>query len=330
MQLSARNIPARLFRRPPLPAFAALVLGAALFLSACGDGGGGSKSPTAGATPSPQLSGGIEGDGSSTVFPITEAVAEEFRKVQPDVDVTVGISGTGGGFKKFCNGETDFSDASRPIKDEEKTACADKKIQYVEFQVAFDGLSVMVNPDIDFVDCLTVAELKSIWAPGSTIKNWQDVRAGFPDKPLTLYGPDTDSGTFDYFTEVINGKAKDSRADYTASADDNALVQGVAGDSDALGYFGFAYYEENQDKLKLLGVDGGTGCIEPSRQTILDNTYAPLSRPLFVYVKTDALARPEVQGFMRFYLENGKALVDEVGYVEVSDSVYQEGLARIP
>jgi len=330
MHLSARNISARLFRGPLLPAFAALVLGAALFLSACGDGGGGSKSPTAGATPSPQLSGGIEGDGSSTVFPITEAVAEEFRKVQPDVDVTVGISGTGGGFKKFCNGETDFSDASRPIKDEEKTACADKKIQYVEFQVAFDGLSVMVNPDIDFVDCLTVAELKSIWAPGSTIKNWQDVRAGFPDKPLTLYGPDTDSGTFDYFTEVINGKAKDSRADYTASADDNALVQGVAGDSDALGYFGFAYYEENQDKLKLLGVDGGTGCIEPSRQTILDNTYAPLSRPLFVYVKTDALARPEVQGFMRFYLENGKALVDEVGYVEVSDSVYQEGLARIP
>jgi len=327
MHLSARTISARLFRGPLLPAFAALVLGAALFLSACGDGG---SDETPAADQTPQLSGSIEGDGSSTVFPITEAVAEEFRKVQPDVDVTVGISGTGGGFKKFCNGETDFSDASRPIKDEEKTACADKNIQYVEFQVAFDGLSVMVNPDNEFVDCLTVAEIKSIWAPGSAIKNWKDVRSGFPDKPLTLYGPDTDSGTFDYFTEVINGKAKDSRPDYTASADDNALVQGVAGDSDALGYFGFAYYEENQDKLKLLGVDGGSGCIKPSRQTILDNTYTPLSRPLFVYVRKDALERPEVQGLMRFYLENGKTLVDEVGYVEVPDSVYQEGLAKLP
>src|SRR3972149_3495552 len=183
MHLSARNIPARLFRGPLLPAFAALVLGAALFSSACG-GGGGAKTPAVGQTP--QLSGNIEGDGSSTVFPITEAVAEEFRKVQPDVDVTVGISGTGGGFKKFCNGETDFSDASRPIKDGEKTACAAKGIEYAEFQVAFDGLSVMVNPGSGFVDCLTVAELKSIWAPGSTIKSWKDVRPGFPAKPLTL------------------------------------------------------------------------------------------------------------------------------------------------
>jgi len=327
MHLSARTISARLFRGPLLPAFAALVLGAALFSSACG-GGGGAKTPAVGQTP--QLSGNIEGDGSSTVFPITEAVAEEFRKVQPDVDVTVGISGTGGGFKKFCNGEIDFSDASRPIKDEEKTACAGKGIEYVEFEIAFDGLSVMVHPDSDFVDCLTVAELKSIWAPGSTIKNWKDVRSGFPDKPLSLYGPDTDSGTFDYFTEVINGKAKDSRADYTASADDNALVQGIAGDENALGYFGFAYYEANTDKLKLLGVDPGSGCVEPSREAILNETYAPLSRPLLVYVRKDALERPEVQGFMRFYLDNGKALVDEVGYVEVPDAVYQEGLAKIP
>jgi phosphate transport system substrate-binding protein len=319
-----------------------IIVGAALtlFIAACGDDDSNASTKTpaastaaAGATHTPappKLSGTIVGDGSSTVFPISEAVAEEFKKTQPGVNVLVGISGTGGGFKKFCNGETDFSDASRPIKDGEKTACAAKGIEYVEFQVAFDGLSVMVNPDSKFVDCLTVAELKSVWAPGSTIKNWKDVRPGFPDKPLTLYGPGTDSGTFDYFTEVINGKEKASRADYTASEDDNSLVQGIAGDKQALGYFGFAYYEENTDKLKLLGVDSGGGCLKPSRQTILDKTYKPLSRPLFVYVRKDALARPEVRGFMRFYLENGKNLVDEVGYIEVPDSVYQDGLKKIP
>jgi len=257
-------------------------------------------------------------------------VAEEFRKVQPGVDVVVGISGTGGGFKKFCNGETDFSDASRPIKEEEKQACAAKNIQYVEFEIAFDGLSVLVHPSNDFVECLTVQELKRIWEPGSTINNWKDVRPGFPDKPMRLYGPGTDSGTFDYFTEVINGKAKDSRADYSASEDDNVLVQGISGDPGALGYFGFAYYEENADKLKLVAVDGGAGCVLPSRDTVLNGTYKPLSRPLFVYVRADALKRPEVAEFMRFYLTKGKALVGEVGYVEVADSVYQQGLAKIP
>ncbi len=326
MQMSNPRVSAGRLRRRPLTLIALAAALSAAFFVACGDDG--EAQPTQPPATS-QLSGTIEGDGSSTVFPISEAVAEEFRKVQPRVDVVVGISGTGGGFKKFCNGETDFNDASRPIKDEEKQACAAKGIEYVEFEIAFDGLSVMVNPASSFVDCLTVAELKSIWQPASAVKNWKDVRPGLPDKPLTLYGPDTDSGTFDYFTEVINGKAKDSRADYTASSDDNTLVQGIAGDNNALGYFGFAYYEENTDKLKLLGVDSGAGCIKPSRDAILNKTYSPLSRPLFVYVRKDALQRPEVQGFMRFYLEHGKELVDEVGYVEVPDSVYQEGLAKL-
>jgi phosphate transport system substrate-binding protein len=312
-----------------------LAVAAAVLLAACGGGGGDSATPkpTTGNTQAPatkKLSGTIVGDGSSTVFPISEAVAEEFRKVQPGVDVVVGISGTGGGFKKFCNGETDFSDASRPIKEEEKQACAAKNIQYVEFEIAFDGLSVLVHPSNDFVECLTVQELKRIWEPGSTINNWKDVRPGFPDKPMRLYGPGTDSGTFDYFTEAIVGKADASRPDYSASEDDNVLVQGISGDPGALGYFGFAYYEENADKLKLVAVDGGAGCVLPSRDTILNGTYKPLSRPLFVYVRADALKRPEVAEFMRFYLTKGKALVGEVGYVEVADSVYQQGLAKIP
>jgi phosphate transport system substrate-binding protein len=293
---------------------------AALLIAACGDNSEGGSG----------LSGTIVGDGSSTVFPISEAVAEEFGKVEPDVRVVVGISGTGGGFKKFCNGETDFSDASRPIKDEEKEACAAKGIEWVEFQVAFDGLSVMVNPKNDFVECLTVDELRSIWEPGSTVDSWNDVRPEWPDESIALYGPDTDSGTFDYFTEVIVGEEDASRPDYTASADDNVLVQGIAGDEDALGYFGYAYYVENPDRLKLVAVDGGEGCVAPSRETILDGTYSPLSRPLFVYVRTDALEQPEVAEFMRFYLTEGRPLVAEVGYVEAPESAYQEGLVLIP
>jgi phosphate transport system substrate-binding protein len=293
---------------------------AALLFAACGDTSEGGSG----------LSGTIVGDGSSTVFPISEAVAEEFGKVAPDVRVVVGISGTGGGFKKFCNGETDFSDASRPIKDEEKEACAAKGIEWVDFQVAFDGLSVMVNPKNDFVECLTVDELKRIWEPGSTVDSWNDVRPEWPDESIALYGPDTDSGTFDYFTEVIVGEEDASRPDYTASADDNVLVQGIAGDEDALGYFGYAYYVENTDKLKLVAVDSGEGCVAPSRETILDGTYSPLSRPLFVYVRKDALEQPEVAEFMRFYLTEGQPLVSEVGYVEAPESAYQEGLALIP
>ena len=299
--------------RPPVVPATLAALVAALLLSACGG---------AGTT--------ISGDGSSTVFPITEAVAEEFGKTRDDVDVIVGISGTGGGFQKFCNGETDFNDASRPIKDEEEQACADNGVEPVEFQVAFDGVSVMVNPANDFVECLTVDELKSIWEPGSTVDSWNDVRPEWPDQPIRLYGPGTDSGTFDYFTGVIVGEEDASRADYQASEDDNVLVQGIAGDENALGYFGFAYYEQNTDRLKLVAVDDGEGCVAPSRETILNGEYSPLSRPLFVYVRADALERPEVADFMRFYLTEGRTLVQEVGYVEAPDEVYEDGLAKIP
>jgi phosphate transport system substrate-binding protein len=282
-----------------------------------------------GGTDAPSLSGSINGDGSSTVFPITEAVAEEFGKIH-DVNVTVGISGTGGGFEKFCAGETDFSNASRSIEEDEIATCEGNAIEYVEFEVAYDGLSNVVNPNNDFVDCLTVAELNAIWGPDSTVDNWSQVRDGFPDQALTLYGAGTDSGTFDYFTNEINGEEGASRADYTASEDDNVIVQGVAGDENALGYFGFAYYVENDDKLKVLGVDNGEGCVEPTQETIESGEYAPLSRPLYVYVSTEALARPEVAEFMRFFLTEGPALAVEVGYVASPQESYDAGLAKIP
>ncbi len=275
----------------------------------------------------------IIGDGSSTVFPITEAVAEEFAKGDRAVALVVGISGTGGGFQRFCRGETDFNDASRPMKDEERDACAENGIEAVEFRVALDGLSVMVNPENDFVDCLTVEELRQIWGPGSQVKRWNDVRPEWPDQSLTLYGPDTDSGTYDYFTETIMGEEGASRPDYTASADDNVLVQGIGGDEDALGFFGFAFYEQNEELLKLVGVDAGSGCKKPTRETIQSGEYAPLSRPLFVYVRMDALDdldRPEIADFMRFYLTEGRALLAEEGYVELPDSVYEEELRKIP
>jgi phosphate transport system substrate-binding protein len=312
-----------LFRRP------ALILGAVavvfvLGLAACSDddddsGGNGGDS----------LSGSINGDGSSTVFPITEAVAEEFG-LENDVDVTVGISGTGGGFEKFCAGETDFSNASRAIEEDEVAACEANQIEYVEFQVAYDGLSIVVNPNNDFAECLTVEQLNAMWMPESTVNNWNQVDPEFPDDDLSLYGPGTDSGTFDYFTAEINGEEGASRSDYTASEDDNVLVQGVAGDDNALGYFGFAYYIENEDQLKVLGVDGGEGCVTPTAETIADGSYAPLSRPLYVYAAADALTRPEVAEFMRFFLTEGPALAEEVGYVAAPDEVYVEGLEQIP
>jgi phosphate transport system substrate-binding protein len=288
----------------------------AILTAACGGraaGGGGSE-----------LSGSITADGSSTVFPITQAVAEEFNATQPGIQIAVGVSGTGGGFEKFCSSETDISDASRPIKpDEEAPVCRENGVEYVELQVAIDGLSVMVNPQNDFVECLTVDELKAIWAPGSDIDNWSEVRPGFPDRQLTLYGAGTDSGTFDYFTDAIVGEEGASRSDYTASEDDNVLVQGIAGDPNALGYFGYAYYVQNRDKLKALAVDGGNGCVSPTEETINSGEYAPLSRPIFIYVSKEAAARPEVQAFVDFYLENMSALVPEVGYIPVPDDVLQ-------
>jgi phosphate transport system substrate-binding protein len=270
------------------------------------------------------LAGSINADGSSTVFPITQAVAEEFQAENGGVEIAVGTSGTGGGFEKFCAGETDISDASRSIDpDDEAPVCEKNGVEYVELQAALDGLSLMVNPENNFVDCLTTEELAAIWGPESTIDNWKDVRAGFPDEELTLYGPGTDSGTFDYFTDEINGEEGASRSDYTASEDDNVLVQGIAGDPNALGYFGYAYYEQNADKLKVLGIDSGSGCVTPDVGTIASGEYAPLSRPLFVYVAKEAAGRPEVRAFVDFYLETMNELVPDVGYVPVPDDVLQ-------
>jgi phosphate transport system substrate-binding protein len=284
---------------------------------AIGCGGGGSVETTT-----------IAIDGSSTVFPITEAVAEEFQRAHPDVRVTVGISGTGGGFKQFTVGETDINDASRPIKEPEEAAAAENDIGYIELPVAFDGISVVVNPDNTWVDKLTVEELNKIWMPGSTVQHWADVRDGWPDRPIALYGPGTDSGTFDYFTEAVNGEGGACRADFTASEDDNVLVQGVAGDPNALAFFGYAYYVENVERLKVVPVDPGDGAVMPSDETINNGTYRPLSRPIFIYVSTAAAERPEVQAFVRFYLENAPDLVGEVGYVPLPDEVYELALQR--
>jgi phosphate transport system substrate-binding protein len=293
---------------------------------ACGGGGDAGQAGGDGAA----LSGTITADGSSTVFPITQALAEEFTRAHNGaVHVTVGNSGTGGGFKRFCVGETDMSNASRPIKDEEKQLCAQNGIEFTEMQVAYDGLSVLAHPSNSFATCLTVPELKKIWEPGSQVKRWSEVRAAFPNQEIKLYGPGTASGTFDYFTEVINGKAQASRADYTASEDDNVLVQGVSGDQHSLGYFGYAYYEQNKDKLKLVAVDGGSGCVTPSPETIKNGTYKPLSRPLLIYISKKAMARPEVQGFLKFYNENASALIPQVGYVPLDDAKYQENLGQL-
>jgi phosphate transport system substrate-binding protein len=275
------------------------------------------------------LGGAVRIDGSSTVFPVTEAVAEEFQIENRAVRVTVGISGTGGGFKKFCAGETDVTNASRPIKDSELEACRANGIEPIEVTVAFDGLAVMVNPENDFASCLTVDELKRIWEPGSQINRWSQVRDGWPNEEIILYGPGTDSGTFDYFTEAIVGEEDASRPDFTASEDDNVLVQGIAGDKYALGYFGYAYYAENTDKLKLVGINGGAGCVTPNSETVQSGEYSPLSRPLFIYLSRTALQRPEVAAFVRYYLTNASMLVPQVGYVPLNPESYQSALAEI-
>jgi phosphate transport system substrate-binding protein len=267
----------------------------------------------------------IRVDGSSTVLRISEAVVEEFRKEQPAVRVTVGRAGTGGGFKKLSHGEIDICDASRPIKDEERKACEAAGIEFVELEIAFDGLSVVVNPKNDWCECLTVEDLKRLWQPESAVSKWSDLNPKWPDRQIKLYGPGTDSGTFDYFTEAIVGKAGSSRSDYSPSEDDNSLVTGVAGDTDALCYFGMAYYEENQDRLKAIGIDPGDGnCVKPSQETVRNHTYKPLSRPLYVYVRKSSLSRPEVQSFVKFYLDNVSKLVEVVGYVPLPDDVLEK------
>ena len=267
----------------------------------------------------------IKIDGSSTVFPISEALAEEFQiSKRGKVRVTVGIAGTGGGFKKFCRGETDISNASRPISREEMDACKAAGIQYIEIPIAFDALTVVVNKENTWAKTMTIADLKKIWSPDAQgrVNNWNQVKSGYPNLKMMLFGPGTDSGTFDYFTEAVNGKSKASRSDYSASEDDNTLVQGVENNKGGLGYFGFAYYTAHKDKLTAVAIDGGKGPVEPTIANVLNGTYQPLSRPLFIYVKLAAASRQEVQEFVRFSLTKGAGLVQEVGYIPLPASAY--------
>ena len=283
------------------------------------------------APPAGPISGTILIDGSSTVGPISQAVAEEFQKQFGDVRVPVGISGTGGGFKKFCAEETDVSDASRFIKSSEQELCDENGIGYIELPVAIDGIAVVVNKQNDWIgDSITAEELKTMWAPEAEgqVMNWSDVRQGLPDQPLLLYGPGTDSGTYDYFTKAINGEEGASRGDFTPSEDDNVLVQGVSGDAGAVGFFGLAYYEQNADILKALQIDGGDGPVFPTTENILTGKYSPLSRVIFIYVSTVAAERPEVQTFVEFYLKNAPNLVGQIGYVPMPAEMYDIALER--
>ncbi|MFD7403722.1 PstS family phosphate ABC transporter substrate-binding protein [Streptomyces sp. NPDC059866] len=291
------------------PALAAAVVMAA---GACGGADAGSGSDGT------RLSGTIRVDGSSTVAPLSTAAAQLFQVENPGVRITVGTSGTGGGFEKFCAGETDISDASRPIDDDEKAACEKNGVRFEEFQVANDGLSVVVNKDNDWAECLTVEQLRKIWEPGSKVNNWNQVDPKFPDQKLELFGAGTDSGTFDYFTEAVNGEEGASRTDYSPSEDDNVTVQGVAGSKGGLGYFGLSYYEENRDELKVLKIDGGGGCVEPTRQTVQNGTYKPLSRPLFIYPKASSLQKPEVLAFVEFYVERNAEIAESSLFVPLN------------
>jgi phosphate transport system substrate-binding protein len=279
-----------------------------------------------------ELSGRVIVDGSSTVGPLTTAAAEAFRAEQPGVNVEVGVSGTGGGFERFCADETDISNASRPIDEEEEVPlCQEAGIEYTEFQVGVDALTVVVNTENDWATCLTVDQLKTMWEPAAEgkVNNWNQVDPSFPDQPLTLAGPGTDSGTFDYFTDEINGEEGASRTDYTPSEDDNVIVQAVQGDPGALGYFGFTYYEQNQDTLKAVEVDGGEGCVAPSVDAARDGSYAPLSRPLFIYVKNSSLEKPEVRGFVEYFLTNSIQLAEDALFIPVPDDVVQENLTTL-
>ena len=271
-----------------------------------------------------QAQAAIKIDGSSTVFPISGAYAEEFQiQKRGKVRVTVGVSGTGGGFKKFCRGETDIANASRPITAEEMEICRKAGIKYMELPIAFDALTVVINPKNTWAKTLTIAELRKMWEPAAQgrITNWKQIRSGFPDEKLMLFGPGADSGTFDYFTEAVNGKAKASRGDFTASEDDNTLVQGVENNKGALGYFGFAYYAAHKDKMTAVAVDAGKGPVLPSLENVTNATYTPLSRPLFIYVRDTAASRPEIKEFVQFLMSRGD-LVAEVGYLALQKQAY--------
>lgn len=275
----------------------------------------------------------VKVDGSSTVFPITEGIAEDFQKANKGYKVTVGVSGTGGGFKKFCRGETDISDASRPITAKEMEACKAAGVEYFELPIAFDALTVVINPKNTWLKEATVAELKAIWEPAAQGKvlRWNQVNPKWPDQPMKLFGAGSDSGTFEYFTEATVGKAKSSRGDFTASEDDNVLVQGVAGDVNAMGYFGYAYYAENTAKLKALPIVAAPGkpAVAPSAKSVEDGTYQPLARPIFIYVKAASMAKPEVKKFVEFYMEHGAAMANEVKYVGLPADVYKANLKHL-
>ena len=332
----------------PFLLLALLVSGCSVQERKTGSSGGNSKAPVANGndsarseggttekpvdSPAVKLSGEVIADGSSTVFPITQAVAEEFMKIHTDVKVSVGIAGTGGGFKRFVAGETDISDASRPISEKEIDACKKNGIEYVELKVAIDGLSVVVNPKNNWCKAMTVAQLKALWSPGNQVKKWKELDPTWPNEEIRLYGPGPDSGTFDYFTEAIVGKAKQSRTDYTYNSDDNILVQGVAGDKYSLGYFGYAYYVANKNKLKVVKIAAGDDLAEavaPNEETILSGTYKPLSRPLFVYANKASLKKPQVAAFLKFLLNDGQKCVKESGYIQLPEAELAESRQRL-
>ncbi|MCF8550544.1 MAG: PstS family phosphate ABC transporter substrate-binding protein [Candidatus Nanopelagicales bacterium] len=300
-------------------ATAVLGLGAAAVLTLTACGGSNNASSTDGE------SGSVRIDGSSTVYPLTAVAAEDFQVANPGVRVTVGSSGTGGGFEKFCRGETDANDASRPIKDDEVANCEANGIDFASLTMAIDALTVVVNKDNDWATCLTTDQLAQIWSPESTVTNWNQVDPAFPDEPVALFGPGTDSGTFDYFTEEINGESGASRTDYTPSEDDNVIVQGVSGSKGGLGYFGYTYFEENADSLKALSIDSGAGCVAPSVETARDGSYTPLARPLFVYVSGPALQRPEVGNFFQYFVDNNVSIAESALYIPLSE----EGQAQL-
>jgi phosphate transport system substrate-binding protein len=299
-----------------------LTIALAIIIAACGSKGTKENSES--------LKGEIKIDGSSTVYPITEAIAEEFRINQPDIRVTVGVSGTGGGFKKFGRGEIDVNNASRPIKDQEAKTCQENNVGFTDLKIAYDGLAVIVNKENNWLQNITIEELKKIWEPAAQgkITRWNQIRAEWPADEFRLYGPGVASGTYDYFTEVVVGESGSSRGDYTASEDDNVLVQGIMGDKNAIGFFGYAYFVENSESLKLIGVDNGKGPVLPDPETISNGTYSPLSRPVFLYVSNASAKRPEVAAFIDFYLENAPTIVPDVGYVPLPQADYQQALQK--
>jgi phosphate transport system substrate-binding protein len=305
--------------------YGALLLAIGMLAAACGGGNNDGGSADGGS----QLSGTINIDGSSTVAPLSEAAAELFQEQNSGVRVTVGTSGTGGGFEKFCAGETDISDASRAIEADETAACESKGIKYEEVQVANDGLSVVVNNQNTWANCLTTAQLKTIWDKGSKVNNWNQVDPSFPNEPLKLFGAGTDSGTFDYFTNAINGEEGRSRSDYSATEDDNVTVTGVSGTKGGLGYFGLSYLQENQGKIKGIQIDGGSGCVAPSTETVQDGSYTPLSRPLFIYPSDKALERPEVKAFLDFYVTNYQQIAEEALFVPLTEEQAAEAKQKL-